>query len=77
MPEAPGTECTVPPGGKKNENLKSSYMINTKHRKHHKMCQGMKTIIKVLVKCPLVAIIKKLKLSYQINTKCGKHLRLS
>jgi hypothetical protein len=62
MPEAPGTECTVPPGDQKNENLKSSYMINTKHRKHHKMCQGMKTIIKVLVKCPLVAIIKKIEI---------------
>jgi len=30
---------------KKIENLKLSYMINTKLRKHHKMSQGTKTII--------------------------------
>jgi hypothetical protein len=45
----------VPPGGQKIEKLKLSYMNNTKLRKHHKMSQGMKTLIEVLVQCPLVA----------------------
>ncbi len=62
----------------KIENLKLSYMTNTKPRKHHRMSQEIKTITEVLVHCPLVAKkIENLKLSYMINTKLRKQHKMS